>query len=26
MKLAEEGINSLINMQKKLIEDEVINY
>lgn len=26
MKLAEEGINSLINMQKKLMEDEVINY
>jgi ribonuclease PH len=26
MKLAEEGINSLINMQKKLIEDEVIKY
>ncbi len=26
IKLAEEGINSLINMQKKLIEDEVINY
>jgi ribonuclease PH len=26
MKLAEEGINSLINMQKKLIEGEVINY
>ncbi len=26
MKLAEEGINSLIHMQKKLIEDEVISY
>jgi ribonuclease PH len=26
MKLAEEGINSLINMQKKLIEGELINY
>jgi ribonuclease PH len=26
MKLAEEGINSLIHMQKKLIEGEVINY
>jgi ribonuclease PH len=26
IKLAEEGINSLINMQKKLIEDDVINY
>lgn len=26
IKLAEEGINSLINMQKKLIEDEVISY
>jgi len=26
MKLAEEGINSLIHMQKKLIEGEVISY
>ena len=26
MKLAEEGINSLIHMQKKLIENEVISY
>ncbi|NCO67094.1 MAG: ribonuclease PH [Nitrospirae bacterium CG_4_10_14_0_8_um_filter_41_23] len=26
IKLAEEGINSLINMQKKLIEGEVISY
>jgi ribonuclease PH len=26
MKLAEEGINSLIHMQKKLIEDELISY